>query len=206
MRNFFKYLAFAPFLFLGKSSVDQIRIREGVGFSYELDYKRGSHQISRLCENGRLEDAWFFDGKYWWDVGIESRVNKTIIDRGMIMELADRSDVKIFTHNHPTNPKFKRYDYYPPSSTDLVNMSKYTDCLNIGEIEVNDFCGTWEYYFDSGKYDKEKKDSIIREYKKHLNTFIVLEKFPNFNPQEEIEKLENKARDLGIYLKYKKRN
>jgi len=199
-KNLLKTLALIPF-FLFPSEEDKIKVVQGTGSKYFLSKDKGLYQISKLAEENNLEDSYFWDGKYWYDVGIKSDECSSTKDINLIKRLNDSQKNGIYTHIHPKKLFTKFRNYVPPSSRDLSNLKNNMNYLK----GASDSKGVWYFDWKEIPESVEKKDSILQEYRKNLRLFFSREIHnKNFNPEKEIKNLEEKAKELGIYLKYEK--
>lgn len=203
MKSLIKYLTLVPFLFFGRDNSKVLDIDFGQGKIYDVSYNKGIYQISKLCEEAKLEDSWFYNGKFWINVGFNESKANTYIDLKLVRNSMNKFLKKKLIHNHPLKFKTGNFYFSPPSKEDLKNISDFSSYIKKGDIGNVDTYGLWNYHLYN-EFDFSKKDSILHKYNIKLNKFMNKQNSKDFNHKKEIKNFIEDSKKLGIYLKYKK--
>lgn len=203
MKSLIKYLTLVPFLFFGRDNSNVLDIDFGQGKIYDVSYNKGIYQISKLCEEAKLEDSWFYNGKCWINVGFDESKTKNYIDFKLIRNSMNKFSKKKLIHNHPLKFKTGNFYFSPPSKEDLRGIPKFSLYMKRGDVGNADTYGLWDYHLYK-EFDFSKKDSILNEYNIKLKKFMNKQNSKDFNYKKEIKDFIEDSKKLGIYLKYNK--
>lgn len=196
-----KYFALASFALL-PSGEDRIEIRQGLGFEYNVSFKKGVYQISKIAANSFGEDSFFWDGRKFIDVGVKSGDTFVVVRTSFVKEKMTNPEKSFLFHPHPYFAFDRKRSIRPPSDSDFFNCSKYNE-MNLKNLAVVDSSGVWKYWTDSTF--ENKTDSLFVKYNQNMKRFFARQKFSKSTSlEEQLEDFESDVKALGFNLKYEK--
>lgn len=196
-----KYMTLSG-LSLFPSGEDVIEIRQGVGSEYDISFKKGIYQISKIAAESLGEDSFFWNGEKFIDVGIRSGKAFVITKTSEIRKNMIKPEKSFLIHPHPYDVNEIKRSIRPPSYNDFSGACEYKK-MELKNLAVVDSTGMWKYWTDLDL--SSKNDSILNRYQDNLRIFFKTRKFSKTTTiDQNLENLIDSSKKLGFELEYNK--